>query len=207
MTGLTDWLLETSRRNHGRRGLSPDESAEPTSSAPVSYRGLKVALERTSKHWLSELEPRTYVLGVVVSVLLGTGIGFGWHYLADRTGGTAAALAAIPTAKQDAPNPPPPNPAAQREGPVPEVPQGSGLSDAQQPARSMALDLSNEEKLALVTLLTSSIAEDRRQSSARVRSLKQILFKLDPKPPAQPFSPPKASAPPDAKRGSARQRG
>jgi hypothetical protein len=63
----------------------------------------------------------------------------------------------------------------------------------------MALDLSNEEKLTLVTLLTRNIAQDRRQSSAYARSLKQILFKLDPKPPAQPLSPPKVSAPPDAK--------
>jgi hypothetical protein len=70
----------------------------------------------------------------------------------------------------------------------------------------MALDLSNEEKLALITLLTRNIADDRRQSSARVRSLKQILLKLDPKPPAQPSSPPKVSAPPDAKRGSVRRR-
>jgi len=70
----------------------------------------------------------------------------------------------------------------------------------------MALDLSNEEKLALVTLLTRSIAQDRSQSSAHVRNLKHILFKLDPKPPVQPFSPPKVSPPPDAKRGSVRQR-
>jgi len=70
----------------------------------------------------------------------------------------------------------------------------------------MALDLSSEEKLILVTLLTRGIAQDRSQSSARVRSLKQILFKLDPKPPAQSFSPPKVSAPPDAKRASVRQR-
>ena len=69
----------------------------------------------------------------------------------------------------------------------------------------MALDLSNEEKLALVTLLTRNIAQDRHQSSAQVSSLKLILFKLDPKPPAQPVSPPKVSAPPDAKRGSVRQ--
>ena len=149
---------------------------------------------------------RTYVLSAVVCVLLGIGIGFGWHFFVDRTGGRAAPLAITPPAKQDAPNPPSSNPAAQREGPVLDVPRGSGLSDAQQPAPSMALDLSNEEKLALVTLLTRNIAQDRRQSSARVRSLKQILFKLDPKPPAQPSSPPKVSAPPDAKRGSVRQR-
>jgi hypothetical protein len=70
----------------------------------------------------------------------------------------------------------------------------------------MALDLSNEEKLILVTLLTRNIDQDRRQWSAQVRSLKQILFKLAPKTPAQPSSPPKVSAPPDAKRGSVRQR-
>jgi hypothetical protein len=70
----------------------------------------------------------------------------------------------------------------------------------------MAFDLSNEEKLVLVTLLTRGIAQDHSQSSAHIRSLKQILLKLDPKPPVQSFSPPKVSAPPDAKRGSAQQR-
>jgi len=149
---------------------------------------------------------RSYVLSAVVCVFLGIGAGFGWHYFVDRAGGRAAASAATPPAKQDVPNPPSSNPPAQREGPVLDVPRGSGLADAQQPARSMALDLSNEEKLALVTLLTRNIAQDRRQSSARVRSLKDILFKLDPKPPAQVFSPPKVSAPPDAKRGSVRRR-
>ncbi len=148
---------------------------------------------------------RTYALSAVVCVLLGIGIGFGWHFV-DRAGGRTAVSAATPPAKQDALNPPSSNPPAQREGPVLDVPRGSGLSEAQQPARTMALDLSNEEKLALVTLLTRNIADDRRQSSARVRRLKDILLKLDPKPPAQPSSPPKVSAPPDAKRGSVRQR-
>ena len=149
---------------------------------------------------------RTYILSAVVCVLLGIGIGFGWHYFVDRTAGRAAASVATLPAKQDAPNPPTPNPAAERDGPVLDVPRGSGSFEAQQPARNMALDLSNEEKLALVTLLTRNIAQDRRQSSARVRSLKVILFKLDPKPPAQPSSPPKVSAPPDAKRASVRRR-
>src|SRR6267378_8559366 len=99
-----------------------------------------------------------------VCVLLGIGFGFGWHYFVDRTGGRAAASATTSPAKQDAPNPPSSNPAAQREGPVPDVAKGSGSSDAQQPARSMALDLSDEEKLTLVTLLTRSITQDRRQS-------------------------------------------
>ena len=147
---------------------------------------------------------RTYVLSAVVCVILGIGFGFGWHYLVDRTGGRTAASAATPPAKQDAPNPPSSNPPAQREGPVLDVPRG--LSDAQQSARGMALDLSDEERLALVTLLTRNIADDRRQSSARVRSLKLVLSKLDPKPPAQPILPLKVSAPPDAKRGSVRKR-
>jgi hypothetical protein len=149
---------------------------------------------------------RTYVRIAVVCVLLGIGIGAGWHYFVDRAGGRAVASAVTSSAKQDAPNPPSSTPAAQREDPVLDVPRGSNSSDAQQPARSMALDLSNEEKLALVTLLTRNIAQDRSQSSARVRSLKQILYKLDPKPPTQPAPPPKVSAPPDAKRGSVRQR-
>src|SRR5262245_18510206 len=110
---------------------------------------------------------RTYILCAVVCVLLGIGIGFGWHYL-DRAGGTAVASAATPPAKQDAPDRPSSNPPAQREGPVLDAPRGSGLSDVQQPARGMALDLSNEERLALVALLTRNIADDRRQSSERV---------------------------------------
>jgi hypothetical protein len=150
---------------------------------------------------------RTYVLSAVACVLLGIGSGFGWHYLVDRAGGRAAVSAAISLAKQDAPNPPSSNPPAQREVPVLDVPRGSGLTDAQQPARSMALDLSDEERLALITLLTRNIADDRRQSSARVRNLKQILFKLDPKQPAQPSSGSKVSAPPEAKAGSVRRRG
>src|SRR5467141_1399662 len=108
---------------------------------------------------MSGLELRTYVLSAVVCVLLGIGFGFGWHYLVDRAGGRTAASAATPPAKQDAPDPPSSNPPAQREGPVLDVPRGSGLSEAQQPARSMALDLSNDEKLALVTLLTRNIAD------------------------------------------------
>jgi hypothetical protein len=167
-----------------------DRFAEAIEAAEIMFAGLL----------------RTYVFRAVLCVLLGISIGFGWHYFVDRAGGRAAVSAAAPPAKQGAPNPPSSNPPAQREGPAPDVPQGSGLSDTQQPAQSMALDLSNEERLALVTLLTRNIADDRRQSSARIRSLKQILLKLDPKPPSQPFSAPKVSAPPDPKRGSVRRR-
>jgi hypothetical protein len=148
---------------------------------------------------------RTYLLSAVVCVLLGVGIGFGWHFV-DRAVTRTAASTAISPAKQDVPNPPSPNPPVQRAGPVPDVARSPILPDAHQPARSLAFDLTNEEKLALVALLTRDIAQDRGQSSARVRSLKQILFKLDPKPPAQPVSPPKVSAATDAKRGSVRQR-
>src|SRR5260370_32274714 len=140
---------------------------------------------------MSGSELRTYVLSAVVAVIVGTGIGFGWHFV-DRAGGRAAASAITSPAKQDAPNPPSSNPAAQREGPVPDVARGSDLSDAQQPARSMALDLSNEEKLVLVTLLTRNIVQDRRQSSAYARSLKQIIYKLNPNTPPPPFPPPHA---------------
>jgi hypothetical protein len=64
----------------------------------------------------------------------------------------------------------------------------------------MALDLSDEQKLALVALLTRSIANDRYPSSARVRTLRDILSKLDPKPPAQPSLAPQAHASADETR-------
>jgi hypothetical protein len=147
-----------------------------------------------------------YVRSAVLCVLLGIGIGFGWHYFVDRTGGSVAASTTASPARQDALTPPSSNQATQRERSVPDVARNVGPSDVEQPARSTGLDLSNEEKLALVTLLMRDIAQDRHQSSAHIRSLKQILVKLDPKPQAQPYSPPKVSAPPDAKRGGVRQR-
>jgi len=147
---------------------------------------------------------KTYVLGAVVAVLLGTGIGFGWYFLVDRPGGRAVAAAVIPPAKPEVPNPPSSNPPVQREGPGPDVPRPAGSSDAQQSARSTAFDLSNDEKLTLVTLLTRSIAHDRNPAS-NVRTLQSILVKLDPKPPAQSSPPAKASAPTGAKRASARR--
>lgn len=79
-------------------------------------------------------ELRTYGLGAVVSVLLGAGIGFGWHYFVDSAGGRAAAAAATPAAQQDASNRPSSNPPAPREGPVLDVPRLPDLSHAQQPA-------------------------------------------------------------------------
>jgi len=64
----------------------------------------------------------------------------------------------------------------------------------------MALDLSDDEKLALVALLTRTIGHDRYPMSPRVRILKDVLAKLDVKPPALPYPAPKAYAPPGAKR-------
>jgi len=52
----------------------------------------------------------------------------------------------------------------------------------------MPLDLSDDQKLALIALLTRTIQGDRYPSSPRVRTLKNILVKLDAKPPEQPYS-------------------
>src|SRR5271167_4385293 len=73
-------------------------------------------------------ELRTYVLGAVVSVLLGVGIGFGWHYFADSAGAMAAASAVTPAAQRDAPSPQLSCPPAPREGPVLDVPPFPVLS-------------------------------------------------------------------------------
>jgi hypothetical protein len=59
---------------------------------------------------------------------------------------------------------------------------------------------SDEQKLALVALLTRSIANDRYPSSPHVCTLRDILSKLDPKPPAQPSLAPKAHALPEETR-------
>ena len=93
-------------------------------------------------------EVRTCGLSAVVAVLLGAGIGVGWHYFADSAGGRAVAAAATPLAKRDAPNPPSSNPPSRPEGPVFEVPRSPALSRAS----GIALDLSDEQKFALVSL-------------------------------------------------------
>src|SRR6516225_11823871 len=132
-------------------------------------------------------ELRACGLGGVIAVLLGAGIGVGWHYFGDsaRSGASPVAL----PAKQDAPNLLSSNP-AQPEDPV------IGLSRA----RGMAIELSDEQKLALVTLLTRIIANDRYPSSPYVRTLRDILSKLDPKPPARLSLAPKAHALPEETR-------
>ena len=148
-------------------------------------------------------ELRTCGLGAFVAVLLGAGVGVGWHYFADSGGATASASGVTPLAKQDTPTGPSSNPPPPREGPVFDVPGSPALSHAS----GMALDLSDGQKLALVALLNRSIADDRHPSSSRVRTLKDILVKLDAKPPAQPYPTPNAYAPPDETRTRTPHRG
>jgi hypothetical protein len=81
-------------------------------------------------------ELRTCALGAIICVLLGAGIGYGWHYL-DTDGRPGAVAAAVtPLAKQDAPGPPPSN-SSPRETPVADGPLFPGLSRNPQPAESL----------------------------------------------------------------------
>src|SRR5215469_12920707 len=50
-------------------------------------------------------ELRTYVLGAVISVLVGACIGFGWYYFAERAGAATMSSAVTPLAKQDTSSP------------------------------------------------------------------------------------------------------
>jgi hypothetical protein len=68
-------------------------------------------------------ELRTYGLGAVVAVLLGAGIGFGWHYFADIAGATAVASAVAPPAQRDAANPAVSCPPGPGEAPTLDVPR------------------------------------------------------------------------------------
>jgi hypothetical protein len=65
-------------------------------------------------------ELRTCGLGAVVAVLLGAGVGFGWHFFADN--GRAVAAAITPVAQQAGSNPPSACPPPPREGPVRDAP-------------------------------------------------------------------------------------
>jgi len=51
-------------------------------------------------------ELRTCGLGAVVAVLLGAGVGVGWHYYADSVSGRAVFAAPTPLEQQDTPNSP-----------------------------------------------------------------------------------------------------
>jgi hypothetical protein len=145
-------------------------------------------------------ELRTYGLSAVVVVLFGAGIGFGWHYFADSASATPAA-SPVALEKQDALDPSSSNPPARPEGPVQDTLRSQDLFRG----RGMALDLSDEQKLALVALLTRGIANDRYPTSPRVRILRDILAKVDPKPPAQPLAP-NAHGPPEETRTRAQHR-
>jgi len=105
-------------------------------------------------------ELRACGLGGVVAVLLGAGIGVGWHYFGDsaRAGASPVAL----PEKQDVPDLLSSNPHAQPEDPVIDLSR----------VRGMTLELSDEQKLALVALLTRSIANGRYPSSPHVRALR-----------------------------------
>ena len=148
-------------------------------------------------------ELRTYGLSAVVAMLLGAGIGFGWHYFADSASATPAVSPAALPAKHDALDPPSSTPPVRPEGPVRDVLRSPDLSSA----RGMALDLSDEQKLALVALLTRGIANDRYPSSLRVRTLRDILAKVDPKPPAQPYLAPNVNGPSEERRTRTQHRG
>ena len=79
-------------------------------------------------------ELRTCGLGVVIAVLLGVGIGVGWHYFADgATGRTVTAAAATPLAQQDTPNPQLSCPPGPRERSASDLPRLPALSRPNQP--------------------------------------------------------------------------
>src|SRR6516162_10544471 len=81
-------------------------------------------------------ELRTCALGAIICVLLGAGIGYGWHYL-DASGRPGAVVsAATPLAKQDVPRPLPSNPSPPRESAVFDGPLFPGLTRNPQPAES-----------------------------------------------------------------------
>jgi len=65
-------------------------------------------------------------------------------------------------------------------------------------AEIMPLCLRDDEKLALMALLTRTIAEDRYRLSPRVHALKDIPTKLRQEAVRQPLPPPKVRAPAQA---------
>ena len=73
-------------------------------------------------------ELRTYGLGAVVTVFLGAGIGFGWHYFADSASVTTVASAVAPPAQRDAANPALSCPPGPSEAPTLDVPRFPVLS-------------------------------------------------------------------------------
>ena len=77
-------------------------------------------------------ELRTYVLGAVISVLVGACIGFGWYYFAERAGAATMPSAVTPLAKQDTSSPAvscPPGPREDLGLDIPRPPVLSRLND------------------------------------------------------------------------------
>ena len=66
-------------------------------------------------------ELRTCGLGAVVAVLLGAGVGVGWHHFADSAGPATAVAAVTRPAQRDAPSPQVSFPSGPREAPAPDV--------------------------------------------------------------------------------------
>ena len=66
-------------------------------------------------------ELRTCALGAVAAMLLGAGVGFGWHFLADRAGPVTSVAAVTRPAHQDALSPSLSCPPGPREAPAPDV--------------------------------------------------------------------------------------
>jgi hypothetical protein len=62
-------------------------------------------------------------LGAVAAVLLGAGVGVGWHYFADTAGPATAVAAVTRPEHQDAPSPSLSCPPVPREAPGPDVPR------------------------------------------------------------------------------------
>ena len=73
-------------------------------------------------------ELRACGLGAAVAVLLGAGIGLGWHYFADSAGATAVASAVALPAQRDAASSPLSCPPGPQEAPTPDVPRVPVLS-------------------------------------------------------------------------------
>ena len=84
-------------------------------------------------------ELRTYVLGAVVSVLVGACIGFGWHYFADSADATTMSSAVTALTKQDTSSPALSCPPGPREDPGLDIPRPPVLSRLNnQPDRTIA---------------------------------------------------------------------
>src|SRR5215469_11007245 len=79
-------------------------------------------------------ELRTCGLGAIICVLLGAGIGYGWHYVDTNGGRAPMASTAAPLAQQDASSAPPSKLAPQGD-PAVSIPQVPGASHYSQPAQ------------------------------------------------------------------------